>query len=220
MADLSKLAADNNLECELYYGGGIHKILDLLGKQRQRKFIKETAKAKINDREKWAKLVKFLESERSEREAYTLHVKVRKCMNLDKGDDKDREKEKNKREKDKLVDFNSRSYSGQVGKHSDISSERCLCHICGKDQDHVLSTDLNNKPYVEYVACNVFVGKSPRERDKLLYRKRFCSKCLTPDVRWNADHPCSKDYVCNQTYVIDRKELKCEKHVLVCGYHS
>ena len=57
MADLSKLAADNNLECELYYGGGIHKILDLLGKQRQRKFIKETAKAKINDREKWAKLV-------------------------------------------------------------------------------------------------------------------------------------------------------------------
>ena len=223
MADLSKLAADNNLECELYYGGGIHKILDLLGKQRQRKFIKETAKTKKKKKkkkkEKWAKLVKFLESERSEREAYTLHEKVRKCMNLDKGDDKDREKEKNKREKDKLLDFNSRSYSGQVGKHSDISFERCLCHICGKDQDHVLSMDSNNKPYVEYVACNVFVGKSPRERDKLLYRKRFCSKCLTPGVRWNADHPCSKDYVCNQTYVIDRKELKCEKHVLVCGYH-
>ena len=50
MTDLSKLAADNNLECELYYGGGIHKILDLLGKQRQRNVIKETAKAKINDK--------------------------------------------------------------------------------------------------------------------------------------------------------------------------
>ena len=53
MTDLSKLADDNNLECELYYGGGTHKILDLLGKHRQRKFIKEIAKNKVNDKEKY-----------------------------------------------------------------------------------------------------------------------------------------------------------------------
>ena len=90
---------------------------------------------------------------------------------------------------------------------------------CGKDQDHVLSLDSNNKLYVEYVACKVFVEKTLRDRDKLLFWKKFCSKCLKPGVKWNSDHSCSKDYLCNQPYEIYGKEGKCEKHVLVCGYH-
>ncbi len=218
MADLRQLAEDNDLECELYYGGGTHKILDLLGKQRQRKFIKEIAKKKkINDKEKWGKLVTFLETERSEREAYILHEKVRKSMNAEKSDDKERER--SKRDKEKVGDSNLQSYQSQMDQPLGNSVEKYLCHICGKDQDHVLSFDPNNKPYVEYVACKVFVSKSPRDRDKLLFQKKLCGKCLKSGAKWNSDHSCSKGYLCNQTYVKNGKKLRCEKHVLTCGYH-
>ena len=98
MADLTKLAEDYNLEGELYHGGGIHKILDMMGKQRERKFIKGIAQHQLNNKEKWVHLVKFLESERKEREAYILNDKVRKSMNLDTNqydkDKKNRDKEK------------------------------------------------------------------------------------------------------------------------------
>ena len=46
MTDLSMLAEDYNLEGELYHGGGIHKILDLMGKQRERTFIRSIAQDK------------------------------------------------------------------------------------------------------------------------------------------------------------------------------
>ena len=65
MTDLSMSAEDYNLEGELYHGGGIHKILDLMGKQRERTFISK----------KWNKLATFLENELKEREAYILYEK-------------------------------------------------------------------------------------------------------------------------------------------------
>ena len=61
----------------------------------------------------------------------------------------------------------------------------------------------------------------PRERDKILYKKRLCSKCLKPGIKWNAEHQCDKTFSCNQTYLNkNKKEVKCEKHILVCGYHA
>ena len=47
----------------------------------------------------------------------------------------------------------------------------------------------------------MIVDKCPSERDKLLYKKQLCSKCLKPGVKWNAEHTCNKQYACNQTYV-------------------
>ena len=41
MADLSKLAKDNDLEGELYHGGGVIRVLDLLGKQGLTEFVIE-----------------------------------------------------------------------------------------------------------------------------------------------------------------------------------
>ena len=46
MADLEKLASQYDLEGDLYYGGGLQKVLDLLGKTRERKFIKSISKEK------------------------------------------------------------------------------------------------------------------------------------------------------------------------------
>ena len=39
MEDLSKLAVEFHLEAELFHGGGLQKILDLLGKRRERNRI-------------------------------------------------------------------------------------------------------------------------------------------------------------------------------------
>ena len=85
-------------------------------------------------------------------------------------------------------------------------TEKCVCYICGKDVDHVLSMN-ERKAYIEYVACKMFVYKCPSERDILLYEKYICNKCLKPGVKWNAEHTCNKQYACNQTYVTDGKEF-------------
>ena len=77
---------------------------------------------------------------------------------------------------------------------------RASCVLCGKLNDHVQSTDTEGKPYVEYVACKMFADKKPRDRDRLLFRKRLCSKCLKPGVKYNSSHDCDTTYVCGQTY--------------------
>ena len=96
MEDLSKLAVEFDLEAELHHGGGLQKILDLLGKRRERNFIASAAKS-LRKRQKWKKLVEFLEKELQEREAYILNEKVKTCLNLDttqRNRDSDNEKPK------------------------------------------------------------------------------------------------------------------------------
>ena len=82
MDDLSKLGTEYNLENELYHGMGLHKIMDFMGRNRQRKFIKLTASPDIGGKAKWLKLVEFLQGELKEREAYVLHDKVHKSLGL------------------------------------------------------------------------------------------------------------------------------------------
>ena len=52
MADLSRLAKEFKLEAELYHGGGVIKILDVIGNQRERKIIKSICGQKGGDPEK------------------------------------------------------------------------------------------------------------------------------------------------------------------------
>ena len=219
MADLSKLALEYDLEGELYYGGGLQKILELIGKYRERKFVKITAKENLKNKEKWDKLVEFLKNEVKEREAYILNDKSKKCMvpELKPKREKENYGKNHEFENDKdKSDFNSKIYLSGV---SSDNKNDCTCYICGNPSDHVRSFDGDGKPYIEYVACKQFVEMSPRERDKTLFKKRFCNKCLKPGVKWNSEHQCDKKYSCNQNYIKNGKERKCEKHVLVCGYH-
>ena len=206
MSDLSKLALDYKLENDLYYGPGLHKILELLGRTRERKFIKSISSKKIDCVGKWKKLVTFLEEEVNEREAYVLNEKVKKG-NLGKVSTPVDEKGKS---------------SGFMGQRDDASGGTGggpTCLICGKCNDHILTTDSNGKKHVEYVACKTFVDKSPHQRNTLLLKKRFCGSCLKPGVIWNSEHECDDTFVCKQDFVKDGVEKKCKKHVLVCGHH-
>ena len=85
MADLENLASKYDLEGDLYHGGGLQSVLDLLGTTRERKFIKSVSKLKLKNKAKWSKLVLFLTEELSEREAYVLNEKSKmvKCMTIE-----------------------------------------------------------------------------------------------------------------------------------------
>ena len=210
ITDLCKLAETYSMENDLYYGVGIHKILDLMGKYRERKFVESIALKDSAGKEKWLKLIEFLQTELKKREALVLHQRVRKSTGLDKdiGHLKtDSEKKKQQ--------------SGGDGVHLGVPTDQtqCPCSICGKSTDHILSHDGSGKPYVEYIACKCFVEKSCRDRSKLLFKKRLCNKCLKPGVKFNADHVCNKDYICGKTFVKDGVEKICQRHVLICEFH-
>ena len=218
MEDLRKLAVEYDLEAELYYGGGLQRVLDLIGKQRERKFIKSTAREQLKNNQKWVRLVDFLKAELLEREAYILNEKSKKCLTSDSKTLKGKENGDDKRNSDPKngSSQNTKSYLGDSK-----SLEKCSCFICGKDENHVLSWDSNKKPFISYVACKSFVDKTNKERDQLLFKKRLCNKCLTPGAKFGSTHDCDQTYICGQKYLRkkDNTEQLCQKHVLVCGHH-
>ena len=49
MAEIEKLSKEYGLEGELYHGGGVHQILDLMGPRRERNFIKFIAQKRLSN---------------------------------------------------------------------------------------------------------------------------------------------------------------------------
>ena len=216
MNELQKLAEDYDLKEDLYYGGSIHQILNIIGQERERKFIKSISRgSRLGNPEKWSKLEEFLKNERSEREAYILHEKSKKII-LEKSLGEGQKEKKENEEKAFLVQENViPSHANQCSGNDQFQPK---CHICGKF-DHVQTIDTDNKKVIEYVACKEFVDKKPSERGKLIYKKRLCGRCLKPGVKYSSDHNCDSKYVCNQPYKKGDQEYKCKHHVLVCGFH-
>ena len=229
MCDLEKLANDYELQGELYYGGGLHKILELMGSTRERKFVKSISSVEnLKAEDKWARLEEFLKAELKEREAYVLNEKVKSSMLLDKTGN--REKKKKDDPADKKVHASGQLGSGgKSGNHqlnsggpinsgsggksgpihlgsggqlnSGAPPSPCVCSICGKTDDHVLTLGKNGKQCIEYIACKKFVEMKTGERDKLLFRKRLCGKCLLPGVKFGSNHDCDETYLCLQDFV-------------------
>ncbi len=215
ITDLCKLAKTYSLENDLYYGMGLHKILDLIGKYRERKFVESIALEDIGGQEKWNKLVEFLQKELKKREAMVLHQRVRKSAVME--NDSGQQKKNNDKKIHGGEDGRDPTHFGQNNQNS--NQVQCRCSICGKSNDHVLSYDNTGKPYIEYVACKNFTEKSCKDRSKILFRKRFCNKCLVPGVKFNSEHVCDNQYACGKTFVKDEEERICQKHVLVCEFH-
>ena len=142
-------------------------------------------------------------------EACLLNGKIRQLWNLENLGKKS-ETEKKYRN----------SNEGFLGDHKP-PQKRSMCYICNENDNNVLSQDGEGKAHIDYIACKTFVDMKPRQQDKVLYKKRLCSKCLSPGVKWDADHSCNKTYSCNQHYANKRgQDSISEKHVLVCGYHA
>ena len=222
MADLENLASKYDLEGDLYHGGGLQSVLDLLGTTRERKFIKSVSKLKLKNKAKWSKLVLFLTEELSEREAYVLNEKSKKSLERDKRDSKDPDEKgsKGNQKKRDSEGFNSDPKKPPVKPVPPVPPVKPVCLICGKSEGHVVKVGPDGKSRIEYISCKMFIELAASARDKLLFKKRFCSKCLKPGAKWNSDHNCNKKYACNHPYVNKNGDNAiCEKHVLVCGFH-
>ena len=212
MKDLVKIATEYHLENELYYGGGLHRILNLMGTTRERKFVKSISTAgTLAGRDKWVKLMEFLTAELKEREAYILNEKVKQSMTLDKKSDKNDGGGKKKPDPP----------GAHVSGHEGHMAGKPTCSICGKSENHVSTPGKDGKPCIEYVACKTFVDFPTVEREKVLFKKKLCNKCLSPGKKFNSEHVCDKTYICNQDFVNkDGQWAKCQRHVLVCKFHN
>ena len=218
MTELTALAQKYDLEYKLYVGGGLEKILSLLGNDRERRFVKSSLEASASssvkppshggtsselctEKTEWEHLKIFLEKERSMRERMTLLQKSKESLGMDST--KNHPPAGGKQAEKKL--------SGSVN----TGSIELLCHICGQS-DHVVTTHLGKK-CIEYFACKKFVEQSPKDRRAELMKRKFCTQCLRPGIKHADKHWCFKSYVCpDPSHASHPKGL----HVLLCEAHK
>ena len=217
MSELKQLAEKYKLEGNLYYGGGLHKVLKLIGEQRQRKFIKSLAKrslSQIDEKEKWVHLSSFLNDERVEREMFVVNEKAMKNLCLDP-------KKEGKHEPDPKDKGTAKSGGSKDSGYSAIPGSPPACHICDKTEGHKVTKGTDGVNQIEYIACKKFVDMNPAERTKILFDKGLCARCLKPGAKRAPDHECDKKYLCNNKFKDrQRREKTCLNHVLVCNYHK
>lgn len=207
MIELSTLAVKYNLEYRLYVGGGLEKVLSLLGSEREKRFIKysmqnpkrpcksEPAEQELcSEKAEWNSLQDFLEKERALHEKYALLLKSKEAFGIVTLSDK----------------------GGSSRSSHNVKQGGLPCHICGQT-DHVLSTDHQGDNCVDYFSCKKFVEMSPKERFSELIRNKFCIQCLRPGIKYDESHKCFKAYACP-----DRSHGRHSKvcHVLVCDTHK
>ena len=57
MKDLGKLAMEHDLEGQLYEGGGLEKVMSLIGESRHRKFRSENLSVDLSKKQLWQNVV-------------------------------------------------------------------------------------------------------------------------------------------------------------------
>ena len=180
MIELSNLAEKHNIKNKLYIGGGLEKVLGLLGDKREKSFFsKNLVKFKestisdevLKEKMVWDNLFIFLKDELTLCENLTLLKKSRECLS---------------------GVSNQPRIQNQCANsaHQNLGSP-LLCHIYG-DADHIVSTDKKGKKYIDYVACKSFVHMTPKERRPAIMRQKNCLQCLSPGMRFDKEHT----YVC------------------------
>ena len=209
MTDLSELAKEHKLENELYYGGGVERVLSIMGSERKRKFIKKSDK-RLKGPEAWTRLKEMLEKEQSECERLALYEKTEKMFSP-----KGSKKPPNQNDGDKNRE-ESKPDMASGGSHNSFSPSQSplCCHICGDSSNHVV-TERGDKKFIQYFACKVFVDKKCDQRLKILTDKNLCPKCLRPGISKGHKGVCYKQYLCPDISHPGQNKI----HVLVCGAH-
>lgn len=202
MTELCTLAEKHNLKNKLYIGGGLERVLSLLGDEREKSFLSKNIEKFQNSgitdevlREKmvWDHLMIYLKKELALRENLILLKKSRECLSGTSG-------------------------SNRVGANSVNQSMNSplLCHICG-ESGHIVSTDKKGRKYIDYVACESFVHMTPKSRRSAIVRNKFCLQCLSPGMKFDKEHTCYDTYVCPDP---SHKKFSKGLHVLVCQEHK
>ena len=192
MDDLSSLAAQHNIEGQLYEGGGLEKVMFLGGDNRHRKFRSQNITANLSKKQEWQKLNEFLKQELLWREKMAIDQKAAELMGLS----------------------SSKPGSSNFGKSAFTTGQSGKCHICEKDGHFQITTSRGNK-IIPYYVCEVFVKMSCIERLSKLESKNLCTKCLYPGAIKGPKHRC---FYAN--FLCPSHEKKDRIHVLLCELHK
>ena len=85
MKELGSLATEHGIEGQLYEGGGLEKVMFLIGDQRHKKFRERNLVTMAKSVE-WVKLLEFLQKEMKIRESLTLDNKNAQLMGVRRGE--------------------------------------------------------------------------------------------------------------------------------------
>ena len=203
MKDLSTLALTHKIEGQLYEGGGLEKVMSLLGNDRHRKFRSKNVDSVSDKKSEWEKLSDFLKKELALRNRIILDNKSAQLMGIELRLDV-RKKENNDGQ-------NSGHHMGSFP----ASPLEILCHFCEGIGHTVITTQKGNK-IVPYYVCETFVLLSPANRYAKMKEKDLCTSCLVPGQKKGPKHRCFfLNFCCPHTH--DNKE---KIHVLLCEKHK
>ena len=204
MRDLGSLAAEHDIEGQLYEGGGLEKVMTLIGEYRHRKFRSQNLGPLVSKKDDWDKLLEFLKNEHLLREKLALDNKAAMLMGMSTHRNNQREIEKNKNENPKKSTNSSHT----------VTCNDMKCHICEKTDHTVITTSRGNQiiPYV----CEKFVNMPPMERLSQLKSKSLCTGCLFPGAIKGPKHKCFFVNYCCPHLSHGKEKL----HVLLCETHK
>lgn len=200
MRDLGTLAREHDIEGQLYEGGGLEKLLFLIGETRHRRFRVETLGHPYTKMQQWQKLKVFLEKELQLNEMLLLDRKTAQSMGIEvsiKNSDSGR----------------TNSQGGKNTAHTSLVSDS-PCHVCGQ-VGHTQITTARGKLILPYYVCELFVRMSPAERLANLESKNLCTVCLFPGAVKGPQHKCYYTNFCCPSHDKNKKI-----HVLLCETHK
>ena len=142
MTELKCLAEKHDIENDLYHGGGIHKVYEVIGFKYRDKFIRQKADKILSKKQVWELLVQFIQNE----------IKIYEEINL--------VEETLKYEKPKDDRSKSNDRKGYLSKEGAYFERVNKCALCGKT-DHIMTLDLfDDKVILYFSSCfNKFVCK-------------------------------------------------------------
>ena len=201
MKDLSSLASEHKIEGQLYEGGGLEKVMMLIGHERHKAFRKENLDSDFEKKIEWEKLSLFLGKELRLREKLALDFKTSKLLGFELK--RDGNKNDSKKQKDSNQNFSANSATTSL-----------KCSFCDGSGHVVITTPRGNK-IIPYYVCEAFISSSCKERYEKFKAKNLCSTCLFPGAKKVPKHRCFfKNFCCPHPHGGEKI------HVLLCEEHK
>ena len=161
MKDLSFLAREHCIEGQLYEGGGLEKVLILIGKDRHKRFRTQNLSS-LDKKVEFGKLQDFLQKELELPERLNLDNKTAQLMGLDV-----------------KLDEGSKPNKFLPTVYGPSSSVGLTCHFCDEEGHTIITTAKGNK-IIPYYVCKKFCESSAANRFLQLQAKNLCTTCLYP----------------------------------------
>ena len=205
--EMVMLADEHNLEPNLYYSDGLHRLYGLLDDSRLSRWLRSIANDTMEPKETWKKFINYLETEQQLQQQKVSIIETSKFT----------------RNQTKLPDHQKGNKHLKHG-YSNYPSANPICFICESQDgqnDHLATSGPAGTKIIQYHTCMKFAELNPADRFSILKDKGYCYQCLYPgaDVTTgkHKEGKCQRDFVCPHT---SHHRSTVRKHVLVCEEHK